>query len=765
MKNTHHSGSSVAGRGHGIVLWVMAAALALAIVPRVAPALEPGDTEPNEVVDLRDLLAIRNVLGQTGPPGFVGADIDVNGVVDNDDLLIWRQHYPYVGAVDGPYLAIFTPVHGSLIGDRRPTIVIDYSPTGLNVDPDTLTVVVDGKDCSADAIKSFRVAVVPVEDALEDGPHYVEVSIQDVQGTLATVRSDFEVTAIALRPKAIPQTGPAPLEVAFEPGVIWADSAPAWYRWDWEDDGTYNIIDPRPDRRTYTFYEEGLHTIRFQVQQSDGTLTETTLQVAVTETVASASPANGTRPLTVFLHGIAADLNDPIVLYEWDFDNDGVWDYSSATSPNTAHVYVFPGVYEPQFRATHQSSAVVEYPIVGDEVHVQDFGAPTAVAAAAQGANALTVNFSGNGSDDGTIELYEWDFENDGIWDYSSATSGDVSHTYPAAGTRVAALRVTDNDSNTVIDRVRFKTFAPASLEVLDDTVVPLEGEAVTIRTTMTIESTVWLYIRTADGRIIHTLVDHEVRPAGTYDDTWDGRDFRYEPCHPEGYYAVLEYTYPGRTDTLDLAETTGGIHYFATRVPPLVTQFDPFVDNPLPMHFELGSASRASLYILPGGTNRINTMFDNLALGAGDYTYYWSGLTSDGEFAPSASYLWSVNAWTLGDNAIVVRGQPTISNIEVTPNYFSPTDRPLGSAVADIAFDLDEPASVFVKIVCIDNQNTLRTFQLADAPAGTNNVIWNGKTIDDVYVSPGYYRILMVAVDGYGNLSIERDALIEIRY
>ncbi len=741
--------------------------IAWPLLPIGVALATPGDVEPNEVVDLRDLLQIRNALGQTGSPGFIGADVDANGIVDTGDIWLWRQNFPHVGTPNAPYIAINSPVDGSLIGDRRPIIVIDYSPTSLNVVPSSVQVLVDGVDRSADAIASFRSAVLPLDVALVDGPHAVEASIEDTAGTLASTRADFTVTSLAIDPRATPRSGPAPLTVIFEPNVIWSDIPPAWYRWDWEDDGTYDIVDPRPDLRQQTFYEEGLHTVRFQVQLSDGTLADRAIDIAVTESFASVSPSNGTAPLTVFLHGIAADLSDPVVLYEWDYDFDGsfVADYTSTTDPNLARVYPIAGVYKPRFRATHLSGASVEHPIIQTEVHATGLGTPTALASAAQGANALTVNFSGAGLDDGTIDLYEWDFENDGVWDFAGPTSGQTSHVYPTAGAKVAALRVTDNDGNFSIDRVRVDTLAPASLEILDDTIDPGLAQTVTVRTTTTIASTVWLYIRDGSGRIVRTLVDHESRTANTYDDLWDGRDDRYEPVHPGAYYAVLQYSYPGRTDTLDLDETTGGNHYFAARIPPTVTVFDPLADDPLPMNFRIPSASRTSLYVLPGGTNRTATIFDSLALGAGDYTYYWAGLASDGSFAQSATYLWTVNGWTLGDNAIVVTGLPEIDNVTVTPNHLSPTDRPLGSATAEVAFDVSEPVSVFVKVISIENQNTLRTFQLVGLPTGTSSFIWDGKTADGVLVSPGFYKIALRAVDDRGNLSIERDGIMEIRY
>ena len=60
------------------------------------------------------------------------------------------------------------------------------------------------------------------------------------------------------------------------------------------------------------------------------------------------------------------------------------------------------------------------------------------------------VYLNGTGSDpDGTIILFEWDFDGDGTYDWSSPTSGHATHTYNIAGAYVAMLRVTDNDGAT----------------------------------------------------------------------------------------------------------------------------------------------------------------------------------------------------------------------------------------------------------------------------------------------------------------------------
>ena len=57
----------------------------------------------------------------------------------------------------------------------------------------------------------------------------------------------------------------------------------------------------------------------------------------------------------------------------------------------------------------------------------------------------ITLDGSGSTDSDGNIILYEWDFEDDGVYDWSSTTSGVVKNRYPA-GVYTARLKVTDDD-------------------------------------------------------------------------------------------------------------------------------------------------------------------------------------------------------------------------------------------------------------------------------------------------------------------------------
>ena len=83
-----------------------------------------------------------------------------------------------------------------------------------------------------------------------------------------------------------------------------------------------------------------------------------------------------------------------------------------------------------------------------------------------------TVYFDGStySSDpDGTINLYEWDFEDDGIYDWSSALTGVTTHIYPAGLGYTARLRVTDDGGATATDTVDIDRVLECACEVWVD--------------------------------------------------------------------------------------------------------------------------------------------------------------------------------------------------------------------------------------------------------------------------------------------------------
>ena len=160
--------------------------------------------------------------------------------------------------------------------------------------------------------------------------------------------------------------------------------------------------------------------------------------------VALVSPSPAGVGDTVYLSGGASDSSSTIAKYEWDFEGDGTYDWSSTTSAATTHVYATAGSYSSVLRATNANGVAKQAvaPLV-----VSQYPGVTITSPASTGVPVgQRVSFAATASDpDGSVAKYEWDFEGDGVFDWSSTTGASITHTYTAEGTYRPTVRVTDN--------------------------------------------------------------------------------------------------------------------------------------------------------------------------------------------------------------------------------------------------------------------------------------------------------------------------------
>jgi PKD repeat protein len=169
------------------------------------------------------------------------------------------------------------------------------------------------------------------------------------------------------------------------------------------------------------------------------------------------SPAE--KGTTVFFNGTGSDSDGTIVAYEWTSDIDGVLsdeeDFSTTGLSVGNHTITFrvqdnDGLWsDPQENCENCSTNAS---VSGISLWI--YAAPVANA----GENVsitpnVLVQFSGAGTDkDGNIVNYEWDFDGNGVYEWSSSENGLTTYVYNNEGTFTAVLRVTDNDGFTATD-------------------------------------------------------------------------------------------------------------------------------------------------------------------------------------------------------------------------------------------------------------------------------------------------------------------------
>ena len=140
------------------------------------------------------------------------------------------------------------------------------------------------------------------------------------------------------------------------------------------------------------------------------------------------------------------------IKYYWDFNGDGVFDDSNATSPAMQTIY------------THGANYNAVMAVLDDDGNL---GTDIRVVTVLNNAPLITtirndttisiydsIPFSISATDaDGAVSKYEWDFNGDGTWEYTG-TTGNTGYRFRPAGTFKSIVRVTDNDGKATSDTV-----------------------------------------------------------------------------------------------------------------------------------------------------------------------------------------------------------------------------------------------------------------------------------------------------------------------
>ena len=379
-----------------------------------------------------------------------------------------------------PSLSITYPPDGAFINTVTPNISVTFQDYESGIDTSTFFAQLNGTDVSNafSVTSSGATYQVPTNDPLPVGNNSLLVRISDRATNEASVTSNFTTGILRAIPGATPTSGAAPLKVRFTTDGEDPSGTIEIFRWDFDGDGTWDTYDTVARDYDRTYNTPGTYIATLYVKSSTGeTATESvTITVENNPPTATADvvPSNGEVPLTVTMYGSGSDTDGSIVLYEWDFEGDGTYDWSSTTTGNTTHTYSTVGTFQAVFRVTDNSGLAATAVAATTTVRAGPPGSPTATAAGSptSGNSPLTVNFNGSATDpDNDIILYEWDFDGDGVYDWSSPTSGSTSHIYTTGGTHLAVFRATDSTGLNGIDQILITVNLQASLSVQKDTV------------------------------------------------------------------------------------------------------------------------------------------------------------------------------------------------------------------------------------------------------------------------------------------------------
>ena len=296
----------------------------------------------------------------------------------------------------------------------------------------------------------------------------------------------FDSLPIVLEAKSLaePLNGMAPLEAHFKSEAISKFRRIVKYEWDFDGKGIYDFSSPESGEAVFIYTGEGSFPAKLRVTDKNGITNTYTVTINIAKNpdapgvYLNASPLKGVAPCKVFFKGDAF-CPQGVSKYEWDFDGDGIFEANSSESGEVVKTYTLPGKYNAEFRVTSFDG------LTSTEKVLIEIGDPKVLSVSSSilpvtGNVSLEINFEAAVNGSNLIQKYQWDFEGDGVFDYTSLSSGIVKHTYCEPGVYTPIVRVTDSNnlSSQAKSEIRFGIFDPEDIKKGKIILNPQKGSA-----------------------------------------------------------------------------------------------------------------------------------------------------------------------------------------------------------------------------------------------------------------------------------------------
>ena len=147
----------------------------------------------------------------------------------------------------------------------------------------------------------------------------------------------------------------------------------------------------------------------------------------------------------------ASESYDPdgdITLYQWDWNNDGIVDESSDL-PETTQIWFVQGTYPVTLKVTDNdglTDTITKNVVINDDMNQNPIANFEWAPSQPKINENIIFDASYSFDPDGNIRLYEWDWNNDGIFDESN-TDPTISYSWTKPGNYPVKLKVVDNDN------------------------------------------------------------------------------------------------------------------------------------------------------------------------------------------------------------------------------------------------------------------------------------------------------------------------------
>ncbi|MBI3857515.1 MAG: PKD domain-containing protein, partial [Planctomycetes bacterium] len=341
-------------------------------------------------------------------------------------------------------------------------------------------------------------------------------------------------------------------------------------------------------------------------------------------TALTASALSGTAPLRVTFSATISDPDASAHEYQWDFDGDGVVDWTSLEGPDVTTTYDEPGVFSARLRVVDSGDFVVQSTVT---ITVSPSNPALIVFGAAPpgGTAPLPASFSATATGV-TPVAYLWDFDGDGIFDSASVTTATASFTYRGTGTFSPRLVVRDASGRAT------RALAPP-ITVSPGASPPLAGTFTATGGTVPFDST-------------FTAAHSDLGLTGTveFDVDGDGRfDLLVPPGSPTGTTIVTRITRAGAlAPRVRITDSAGSSATAAASMTAVSSGVTGWMVDPLAGDRLSGSSVTLTAQAVPGGLSKAVRFQVRDSAGPGPWTDVGAAIASTGTLF---SATWNVSA------------------------------------------------------------------------------------------------------------------------
>ncbi|MBW2980934.1 PKD domain-containing protein, partial [Candidatus Woesearchaeota archaeon] len=278
-------------------------------------------------------------------------------------------------------------------------------------------------------------------------------------------------------------------------------------------DGIYDTAWSSVAGASYTWNDDYNGNVVLQVNDSVGHLITGTAAVTVNNVNPTAN-ANGNYSCyvgeTVNLIGSATDLGNDTFTYNWDLDNDSIYE---TPGQNVGYLCTSTGIYQVNLNVADDDG--------GSDTDSATINATTTPLVALPGGPYIgyensPVTFVGNAYGGVYPYQFRWDFDGNGTWDTSWDSSGIASYTWSSEYTGTVVMQVSDFLGNI--------TSATTSVSIYRNLVVDANGPYTGI------EGSAILFNGSASGGLQPYQYRWDFDNDGNYDTTWSST---VEASHP----------------------------------------------------------------------------------------------------------------------------------------------------------------------------------------------------------------------------------------